>query len=153
MDLVPCLGDTRPVDDGAMEVDENGLEVLDHDECLRLLASHSFGRIGLSADALPTILPVNYAIVGDRIIIRTGRGTHLGRSTRDEVVAFEVDEFDERTGTGWSVVIRGLAREVTDCGRDPDPAADRAPVDRWRGPHSRHVAVSMDLVSGRRLFG
>ena len=35
-----------------MEVDDNGLEVLDHEECLRLLASRSFGRIGLSADAI-----------------------------------------------------------------------------------------------------
>jgi nitroimidazol reductase NimA-like FMN-containing flavoprotein (pyridoxamine 5'-phosphate oxidase superfamily) len=132
-----------------MQVDEDGLEVLDHDECLRLLASRSFGRIGLSADALPTIVPVNYAVVDDQIVIRTRRGTQLARATRDAVVAFEVDEFDERTGTGWSVVIRGLARELTD--RAQDAPADAALLDRWHEPEGRHVGVSIDLVSGRRL--
>jgi nitroimidazol reductase NimA-like FMN-containing flavoprotein (pyridoxamine 5'-phosphate oxidase superfamily) len=56
---------------------------------------------------------VNY--VRDRagvIVIRTAAGTKL--ATADHAnVTFEVDEIDQRTRSGWSVLVRGLAEEVT----------------------------------------
>lgn len=140
-------GDTSCVD-----TDANGLEVLPSEECLRLLRSRSLGRLGLSVDALPTILPVSYAVLGDEIIIRTGRGTKLSVATRDAVVAFEVDEIDPATALGWSVVVQGRAREVMGS-----PALDDdgdARLDRWLdgSERHRHVAVSIDLISGRQAI-
>lgn len=128
----------------------NGLEVLTSEECLQLLQSRSLGRLGLSVDALPTILPVSYTIVDDEILIRTGRGTKLSVATRGAVVAFEVDEIDPTTAIGWSVVVQGRARElvgVPELGSDGD-----ARLDRWLegAEQHRHVAVSIDLISGRQ---
>src|SRR4030095_14183770 len=73
-----------------MEVDRNGLEVLDRDECLRLLARATLGRLGFTSGALPTVLPVSYHLDGDRILVRTRRGGRLDAALCDAVVAFEV---------------------------------------------------------------
>ena len=61
----------------SMEVDRNGLEVLDRDECLRLLAFATIGRVGFTSGALPAVLPVNFHLDGERILVRTGRGSKL----------------------------------------------------------------------------
>src|SRR5436309_9845183 len=97
-----------------MEIDRNGLEVLDREECLRLLGTATLGRIGLQAKALPMVLPVNFAIDGDRIVIRTGWGTKLDAATRGAVVAFECDSINAFDHTGWSVAVTGVAHEVSD---------------------------------------
>ena len=133
-----------------MDMDKNGLEVLSRDESLRLLSSAVVGRIAVSSGALPTILPVNFRFDGRRILFLTGVGTKLSAATDHAVVAFEVDEIDAATQTGWSVVATGVAREVTD---PVGLAAARAlPLVRWApGPDHRVVAVRPDLVSGRRI--
>lgn len=133
-----------------MEVDANGLEVLDAEECIRLLGTRTLGRIGVSIDALPAVLPVNYVMDGDHVVIRTSRGTKLSAATRHNIVAFEVDDIDPATGIGWSVMVRGLAREISDPPRLA--LAQSAELANWLDPErSRHVSVSTDLVSGRRV--
>jgi hypothetical protein len=134
-----------------MEIDRNGLEVLDRDECLRLLGTCTLGRVGLSSGALPMVLPVNFRLVGDRIVFRTSAGTKLDAATRNAVVAFEVDDIDPIYHSGWSVVVTGVARDVTDGLGDLDPEQLRR-VARWApGGDERVVAISTDMVSGRRL--
>jgi nitroimidazol reductase NimA-like FMN-containing flavoprotein (pyridoxamine 5'-phosphate oxidase superfamily) len=96
----------------AVEVDRNGLEVLGRDECIALLAGATFGRIAITSNALPVVLPVNYVLLDDRIVVRTGRGTKLDAATRNTVVAFEVDEIETVEQTGWSVVVTGVARAL-----------------------------------------
>ena len=133
-----------------MDVDANGLEVLDPAECRRLLASRSLGRISVSSGALPVILPVNYLLLDDEIVLRTRRGTRLAAATRHAIVAFEVDDIDDDTGTGWSVMVQGIARELAESpGLRVARAADLA---RWIDPgDSRHVGISLDVVTGRRI--
>ena len=129
--------------------DANGLEVLSADECLDLMRTQAVGRIGLSSGALPLVLPVHFAIVGDEIMIIARRGTTLDAATRQAIVAFEVDALDADTGAGWSVMVQGVARRT--AGRDLPPAAHRV-LARWVDPHHSHVvAVSMDFISGRRI--
>jgi uncharacterized protein len=133
-----------------MEVDRNGLEVLERHECLRLLGTATLGRIGVSSGALPTVLPVNFRFDGRRILFRTGAGTKLDAATQNAVVAFEVDEIDPLAHTGWSVVVRGVAREVT----EPEELAEAQsrPLARWApGEDHRVVAISPEIVSGRRI--
>jgi nitroimidazol reductase NimA-like FMN-containing flavoprotein (pyridoxamine 5'-phosphate oxidase superfamily) len=134
-----------------MEVDRNGLEVLPHDECLRLLGTVELGRVAVTTAALPTILPVNFRFDGRQILFRTGSGTKLDAATRNAVVAFEADQVDAARRTGWSVVVTGVARELT----RPDELADagRRPLTRWApGADHRVVAISTDMVSGRRIL-
>jgi nitroimidazol reductase NimA-like FMN-containing flavoprotein (pyridoxamine 5'-phosphate oxidase superfamily) len=133
-----------------VEVDRNGLEVLPREECLRLLGTAVLGRVAVSTAALPTILPVNFHLDGDRILVRTGRGTKLDAATRNAVVAFEVDEIDAGARAGWSVVVTGVARELTDPGELAD--ARRHPLERWApGEDHRVIAISTDVMSGRRM--
>jgi nitroimidazol reductase NimA-like FMN-containing flavoprotein (pyridoxamine 5'-phosphate oxidase superfamily) len=67
------------------------------------------GRIAISQQALPFILPVNFALDGANIVFRTRQGGMLDRGCRNTVVAFEVDEYDRDNATGWSVVVVGVA--------------------------------------------
>ena len=131
------------------EIDRNGLEVLNRGDCIRLLHTATLGRIGITTGALPTILPINFRIDGERILFRTGVGTKLDAATRGAVVAFEVDAFDPVYHSGWSVVVTGIAKPVD----DPDDDAVRT-TPRWAPGHcERLVEVSIDEVSGRRLDG
>jgi nitroimidazol reductase NimA-like FMN-containing flavoprotein (pyridoxamine 5'-phosphate oxidase superfamily) len=131
------------------EIDRNGLEVLDRGECLRLLRTVSLGRIAITTGALPTILPINFRVEGDRILFRTGVGTKLDAATRGAVVAFETDAFDPMYHSGWSVVVTGVAQAV----EDPDDRAVHT-TPRWApGQDERLVEVSIEDISGRRLDG
>lgn len=133
-----------------MEIDRLGLEVLGREECLRLLAGRSLGRIALTSGALPLVLPVYYAMDGESIVLRTGRGTTLGTATARAVVAFQVDDLDEHPRKGWSVAVTGLAEEVTDP-KEMDRLR-HLPLDRWGPEDDGHfVRISTDIVSGRRL--
>jgi len=133
-----------------VEVDRNGLEVLSREDCLRLLATAVLGRVAVTSRALPTIVPVNFHFDGRQILIRTGRGTKLDAATRDAVVAFEADEVSNATHAGWSVVVTGIARELTDP--EEVAAAVHPPLACWAsGSDDRLVAISTDVVSGRRV--
>jgi hypothetical protein len=90
---------------------------------------------------------VNFRFDGNEILIATGVGTKLDAATKDAVVAFEVDEIDPLAHTGWSVIVRGVAREA-----DPGAVAAASPLVRWApGQNGRVIAVSTELVSGRRI--
>jgi nitroimidazol reductase NimA-like FMN-containing flavoprotein (pyridoxamine 5'-phosphate oxidase superfamily) len=133
-----------------MQIDSDGLESLDRVECLRLLGEATLGRVAVTADALPCILPVTFRLMGGQILFRTSPGTKLAAATRNAVVAFEVDEFDAAAHTGWSVLVTGVASEVT----DPDEleAARGLQLPRWApSPGDRIVAVAIEFVSGRRV--
>ena len=133
-----------------MEIDRNGLEVLGREECLRLLAAAPVGRLALHVRALPTILPVNHLVTPWGIVVRTSPGTKLDAALVNSVVAFEVDGFDVMSHTGWSVVVTGMASEIT----DPEALEHvrRLPLPRWApGPGDRYVAISLELVDGRRI--
>lgn len=133
-----------------MDVDRNGLQILDRDECIALLADSIVGRIAITANALPVVLPVNYVLLHDRIVLRTGRGTKLDAATRNTVVAFEVDELDFDNDTGWSVLVTGVAQELT--APEEIAMASATPPARWApGPDGRYIAISVDMISGRRI--
>lgn len=128
------------------------LETLTRDECLELLATVPVGRIGVSIGALPVILPVNFALVGDHIVIRTVPGTKLDAATRRAVVAFEVDSFATDGSSGWSVMVQGVCSEVVDAGERAVLAS--SPPHPWAfaaGDAQRFVRIEASFVSGRRF--
>ncbi|HEX2699054.1 MAG TPA: pyridoxamine 5'-phosphate oxidase family protein [Acidimicrobiales bacterium] len=132
-----------------VERDRSGLLVLTRAECLRLLATTTLGRVGITIGALPAITPVNFRLVDQSIVFRTGVGTRLEAATRDAVVAFEADRVDSLTGEGWSVTVTGTARQTD----DPDELAalGRLHIPRWtEWGDDRFVVVSTDIITGRR---
>lgn len=132
-----------------MDTDRNGLRVLDREECLRRLGRSTIGRVGVTSGALPIILPVNFVVADDEILIRTGDGTKLDNALRDAIVAFEVDDFEPMDHTGWSVVVTGRSRIIDDD--DELRQVDQAPLAHWARTGGHVMAISTDLVSGREL--
>ena len=89
----------------------SGIEVIDAEECLRLLADEEIGRVAVVIGATPMILPVNYALDGDAIVFRTMPGSRL--DVCQGHAAFEVDSFDKVHKVGWSVLVTGHLEEVS----------------------------------------
>jgi hypothetical protein len=133
-----------------MELDRNGLVVLDRDACIAHLASVAVARIGLSVQALPVILPVNFVIDGDDIVIRTNAGTKTEAALRGSVVAVEADDYDAFAHTGWSVLVRGRSRLVEDP-REIERLGGLW-VRAWGTPQTdRWIAIAMEVVTGRSI--
>ena len=129
-----------------------GLLELDGEECYRLLATHEIGRLGVNAEHYPLIFPVNYALDRGVIVIRTHPGTKLSAAGQANV-SFEVDEIDRRTRTGWSVLVRGLAEELTSAhGAELIERTRRSGVRPWApGEHGRWMRIIPQGISGRRI--
>lgn len=79
--------------------------------CLELLGSRSLGRIALSHRALPTVVPVAYRLIGDRLVFVSAPDTGSLLAGPRPVVAFQVDEIDPGTFAGWSVVVIGTVEK------------------------------------------
>ncbi|MGW4770899.1 pyridoxamine 5'-phosphate oxidase family protein [Nocardia sp. NPDC004278] len=94
---------------------------LDRATALDLLSTVSIGRVVFSRNALPAIRPVNHIVEADgSVIVRTRLAAQLTSAVRGNsgvVVAYEADEIDPQLHTGWSVVVTGFARTVTDPAR------------------------------------
>jgi uncharacterized protein len=131
-----------------MEIDREGLEVLDRRECLRLLDRTGLGRIAVTSGALPVVLPVDYTMDGESIVIETGRGTTLDFGTTGSVVAFEVDNLHENGHCGWTVMVTGVAQEVSD-GLEMERLRDLL-GDEFDAVDERFIRISSELISGRR---
>lgn len=153
-------GSGRPVGHGptqdsrGMTVDrsEAAMQVLSADECYRLLRTHEIGRLGVNAEHHPLIFPVNYALDNEVIVIRAHPGTMLTAADHANVT-FEVDEIDRRTRTGWSVLVRGLAEEVTSSHRSE--LVDRTKstgITPWApGEYGHWLRLIPQQISGRRI--
>ena len=92
--------------------DHAGLESLPLEVCLRLLESVPVGRVSFCTDGEVVTLPVNHVVDGQNVVFRTDRGSKLSAADRRDHVAFEADDYDPRTRTGWSVLVKGRAEVV-----------------------------------------
>ena len=127
------------------------LTELDRAECLALLAGRPVGRLVFTHRALPDVIPVNYRLDGENLLIRLGSGSTAAVATRDTVVAFEVDDIDVAARTGWSVTIVGRAHEITEV--DELKRAQALGLTSWAGDDRDHfVHVAVEKVTGRRLI-
>ena len=97
------------------------------------------------------VLPVNYAIDGEVVIFRTGEGSKL-EAAHGSNVTFEIDAVDEADGSGWSVVVQGVAEEIADSGDWFDESLRAKAGPTWiAGPADHYVRITPDVISGRRL--
>jgi nitroimidazol reductase NimA-like FMN-containing flavoprotein (pyridoxamine 5'-phosphate oxidase superfamily) len=129
-----------------------GIEVIAREECLTLLAREVVGRIGFVAAGRAEVLPVNYVLDGEAIVFRTAAGSKLDGASRAPVV-FEVDSIDRATRSGWSVIVHGLAQEVTSFdGVELRERVAALPVDPWAPAEKPHlVRVAPRFITGRRV--
>jgi len=136
-----------------VDADEGGIvfETLGTAECHAHLARGSVGRVAVSIGALPVVLPVNYVFDGGAIVFRTTPGTKLSAALLQTVVAFEIDEYEPNGDVGWSVLVQGVAAEVTTV--DDIAQARQLPLRPISagGGSDRFVRVEIARISGRRV--
>lgn len=119
-------------------------------ECRSLLATHGVGRLAVPADTGPLIVPVNYQVVEGAIVFRTAPGTTPAEADGHQV-AFEVDRIDEAFSEGWSVLVRGPARAVTDR-EEASRLDEQAHTTPWAGgPRDLWLRIEPVAVTGRRI--
>jgi uncharacterized protein len=124
---------------------------MSREECLQLLSSVPMGRVGLTINALPVVLPVNFAVLDGDIVFRTVVGTKFHAAATGTVLAFEVDGYDPDGARGWSVVVQGHSRVLTDTAEVAQ--VREMIVDPWAldGSADRAVRITNTLMTGRRF--
>ena len=120
---------------------------LEPDVCWRLVGRARFGRVAFVRDGEPWVLPVNCRAVDGTVVFRTSDGSMLQRLHGCTAV-FEADGTDRVAESGWSVLVRGRVREITD-------AVERAAIAEcglapWGpGPRDHWMRIEPFEVTGR----
>ena len=121
-------------------------------ECRRLLQSGGIGRVAFQSPSGQHIVPVNFELHQRSIVFRTTPHSELARLAPGSEAAFEVDELDHESQSGWSVVARGVIEVIPDnfekaairfYGKDPTPWAE--------GIRRTYLRLPCRTLTGRRL--
>ena len=120
-----------------------GFEAMTAEQCRRLLASTHIGRIALTVGALPVVLPVQYALDADHLLVRTPGHHDVGRGVDGQVVGFEADQLDLDHGAGWCVSVTGTVHVV-------DRHGDVGTVHPWFSD-GMLLSLDTDVIAGHRI--
>ena len=121
-------------------------------ECRELLEQHTAGRVGLMAGDGPLILPVTYQYRDGSVIFRTSPVGPLAELVRRISVAFEIDEIDEQSKSGWSVLVLGFA-EAMAHNYLLTAAWETGPVPWADGVRNLFIEIKPRKISGRAVGG
>lgn len=95
------------------------------------------------------VIPLNYVWSEGRVIFRTSPNNSWVWVLRRGPAAFEVENIDEVTHSGWTVLVQGRAAHL-----DPTELTDPAIGDLrpWAaGERPLHIAITPTSITGRRL--
>ncbi|HET7683589.1 MAG TPA: pyridoxamine 5'-phosphate oxidase family protein [Marmoricola sp.] len=120
-------------------------------KCRELLSAGVVGRVAFVVDGRPHIVPVNYTVVGESVVVRTTPYSLLGRSGAGTPVAFEVDNLDYSDHKGWSVVAHAVAEHVDDVADLADETAFWDPQPWAGGTRLLYLRLPWTELTGRRL--
>jgi nitroimidazol reductase NimA-like FMN-containing flavoprotein (pyridoxamine 5'-phosphate oxidase superfamily) len=123
------------------------LQELSTEQCSVQLEAAAYGRLVYQAERGPVAIPVNYEYTAGQIVI----STDPAKAERLELagaVGFEVDRVDEALAEGWSVLVTGKARRVTDA--QERQSLSSLGLERWpEGGEHELVAISVREITGR----
>ncbi|HEY7489034.1 MAG TPA: pyridoxamine 5'-phosphate oxidase family protein [Streptosporangiaceae bacterium] len=135
---------------------EGRLELLDEEECLRLISPGGVGRLAYSGRDGMTVLPVNYIVHEGAIVFRTAHDSPTDEDLRTGIanaeyrVAFEIDEIDTTSKSGWSVLVRGPAHHL-DSAAEREAALETG-IEPWAGGvRELFIRILPTRVTGRRV--
>jgi uncharacterized protein len=126
---------------------------LSRDECLRLLAATSLGRVAVNVPGWPPMIrPVNYVFdqSSQSVVFRSAHGSKFTGLVLSGLATFEIDGVDPDDRTGWSVIVTGPTEEIS-------IAADVHRLEQlglrpWApGDKAYWVRIRTPVVSGRRI--
>lgn len=135
-----------------MWIDQRGSTVLSRAECFRLVAlaarDHAVGRLAVSTETSPIVVPVNFGYHDGCALVRIGPGS-LASLVPGRLVTVEVDGFDHQADEAWSVAVRGLAQVID--GSAMDRIAGTLPEPVVPIPGDLVLSIRGDVVTGRRF--
>jgi nitroimidazol reductase NimA-like FMN-containing flavoprotein (pyridoxamine 5'-phosphate oxidase superfamily) len=128
---------------------QSQLHTLPLEDCWNLLSTACVGRIAYVGPDGLEVIPLNYVVLDGTVLFRTSPYAALGRHLPGVVAAFEADQIDETTRSGWSVLLRGTVELV-----EPNdlPAVPLRPVAWPAGGRMLHLRLTPHSVTGRRLL-
>ena len=113
------------------------------------LRQSAVGRLAVVVDDHPEIFPVNFVVDRGSVVFRTAAGTKLAAAA-GRPVAFEADGYDAEVGEAWSVVVKGVAREVGETDEVLD--ALNLPLVTWHASSKpRIIRIEPESITGRRF--
>lgn len=116
-----------------------------------LVRAGSAGRVALCTTEGPYLVPVNYSVVDEAVVIRTTQDSFLATHAPGAMLAFEVDQFDYENHRGWSVVARGTARRITQIRELEHVMATWEPRTWADGQRCVFLYLPWQQLTGRRL--
>jgi transcriptional regulator with XRE-family HTH domain len=135
---------------GSKEQRRGVLTRLDAETCEALMAPGGIGRVVMTTDRGPVALPVNYKMLDHDVVFRTMSSAEAVSAVGRGEISFEVDRFDEVLEEGWSVLVTGEGRAVTDPAELD--AVEALGVSPWAaGSRERFLRISPHQVTGRRI--
>lgn len=140
----------QPVGSGTPPGGTAELEVMDRGACLELIRRGGVGRVVFVDSRGPVALPVNFRLLDDDILLRTGEGSIRAAVEATGIVSLEADHLDDTLGEGWSVLVTGHGVVVT----DPDELrrADEVHIESWAGgQRPTTVRLVAEEITGRRI--
>lgn len=126
------------------------LRPLSVSECERLLRASVFGRLVLSTPRQTEILPVNFAVMGDSIVLRTAPGSLLDRHADGAPLLLEVDAVDHERWQGWSVVVRGRGERMSEDALTVAERSSPGPP-QWAADRDVWIRLGLSEITGRKL--
>jgi hypothetical protein len=119
-------------------------------QCRGYLGTGGVGRMVFAGLRGPEAIPVNYAMLGGDIVVRTGRHTSLVGRAAQAQVSFEVDHLEEPLAEGWSVLASGLAQVVTTPSELETVRS--LGLEPWAGgDKDTYLRISVTDMTGRRI--
>lgn len=124
------------------------LRSLSDEECLELLNETTVGRVAWNEPEGPIVLPVNYAMDGSSVVFRTALDTKLARQLHLGFASFQIDEHDDFTESGWSVLVRGMLS----CEGSHVEQEDSRVVPWVAGDRTFAMRITPLTITGRRII-
>ena len=128
------------------------LSELDQPTCHRLIEPGGVGRVVYCAARGPVAVPVNFKTLDQDVVFRTEASFSLIPDLVGDRISFEVDRIDDPLTEGWSVLLTGRARVITDD--DEIAKVESLGVEPWAlGERNTYFRLTPDVVTGRRIRG
>ncbi len=124
--------------------EEATFQRLEDDECEHLVRNATVGRVAWLSRLGLQVLPVTYTVMERNLYFRTAAKSILADFGEPTEVAVQIDDIDQDTASGWSVLVQGEAR-ITDLEPDqlPEPWAP--------GERRTVVVIAPKRYSGRAV--
>ena len=137
---------------GSKGAEVAGFSEIGFEECAELLRAGVVGRVAVTTPDGPHVVPVNYAVMDEAVVVATSAYSVLGTYGRGSMLAFEIDGFDLERKEGWSVVARGRGEALDPVGLRE--AKERALPRPWAdGTRTLFLRIPWSELSGRRVGG